>query len=250
MAFDSNVFARSADANIPVTLEVTDPDLVANAPAFVEAVLRNASGDSEMFRLFPTGAGRYSLPTIPTRSGSPFVGNGVLEFSNSGPITAEYRDTTTPSGVAQTLTQSCGSYIQIARLATISISPSGIAPGSPSQIAFAGPITAPCNITVRDPDLINASGVLVRVVATQVSSAKVDNETFTLPAVSPGVFQKSTCQYQGYPIGTAIAAGSPISGNGIIELGGGATTITVSYIDTTIPGGGSQVLTATVTVNN
>ena len=48
--------------------------------------------------------------------------------------------------------------------------------------AVAG-ITAPCNITFRDPDLVSASSVPVRVVTTQLSSGKVDTEIFVLPTV-------------------------------------------------------------------
>ena len=51
IAFDNTVFTNPAfTANIPVTLEVTDPDLASNGPAHVEAVLRNASGDSETYK--------------------------------------------------------------------------------------------------------------------------------------------------------------------------------------------------------
>ena len=50
IAFDNTVFTNPAfTANIPVTLEVTDPDLASNGPAHVEAVLRNASGDTETY---------------------------------------------------------------------------------------------------------------------------------------------------------------------------------------------------------
>ena len=50
IAFDNTVFTNPAfTANIPVTLEVTDPDLPSNGPAHVEAVLRNASGDTETY---------------------------------------------------------------------------------------------------------------------------------------------------------------------------------------------------------
>ena len=49
-AFDNTVFTNPAfTANIPVTPEVTDPDLASNGPVHVEAVLRNASGDSETY---------------------------------------------------------------------------------------------------------------------------------------------------------------------------------------------------------
>ena len=50
IAFVNTVFTSPAfTANIPVTLEVTDPDLASNGPVHVEAVLRNASGDSETY---------------------------------------------------------------------------------------------------------------------------------------------------------------------------------------------------------
>ena len=50
IAFVNTVFTSPAfTVNIPVTLEVTDPDLASNGPVHVEAVLRNASGDSETY---------------------------------------------------------------------------------------------------------------------------------------------------------------------------------------------------------
>ena len=258
MNFDNSAFTTPAfTANIPVTFELTDPDLVNNGPAFVEAVLRNNSGDAEIYRLPAVGAGRYALATVPVRASSAISGNGVLEFSGYGPITAEYRDLLTPSGGAQMVMQSCGNFtagVKPATLATVSLAPSGIAFRSPSAIVDIGvgaPINAPCNLTVRDPDLANAPSVPVRVVTTQLSSGKVDTENFVLPAVSPGVFQLASCRYQGFTItGSVMTSNGPISGNGAIDLGGGTSTITVSYTDTTIPGGGSQVISATATVTN
>ena len=258
MAFDSSAFGTGTTANIPMTLEVTDPDLATNGPAYVEAVLRNGSGDNEIFRLPQAGAGRYLLTTVPVRASSPITGNAVLEFAGTGFILAEYRDLLTPSGSAQTVSQMCGNFSQLAKpttLATISIAPSGIAVGSPTATLGNGrvPINAPCNITVRDPDLASASSVSVRVVTTQLSSGKVDTENFVLPAVSPGVFQLATCRYQGFTgtdVGGPVLRYDPVSGNTGIDLGGGTSTITVSYTDTTVPGGGSQVISATATVNN
>ena len=83
--------------------------------------------------------------------------------------------------------QNCGSFtagVKAATLATLSVAPSGIAFGLPGRHfgAVAG-ITAPCNIAVRDPDLVSASSVPVRVVTTQLSSGKVDIEIFVLPTV-------------------------------------------------------------------
>lgn len=253
MAFDSTAFGTGSTANIPMTLEVTDPDLAASGPAYVEAVLRNGSGDSEIFRLPQAGAGRYLLTSVPVRSGSAFAGNGVLEFAGTGFILAEYRDLLTPSGTAQTVSQMCGSFNQLAKpatLATISISPSGIAVGSPVSVFNGVGINAACNIVVRDPDLTVSTSVSVRVVTTQLSSGKVDTENFTLPAVSPGVFQRSTCAYVGYTNVSAVFNPNPVSGNGAIDLGGGASIISVSFTDTTVPGGASQVISATATVNN
>ena len=249
--FDSAVFAATSAATIPVALEVYDPDLIAMPPrGDVTVVLFNADGDREVFALNPVGAGRYGLSAIPVRSGSPGASNGLFEFLNSGAIRAEYYDTTSPSGGTQTVNQSCGNFTRLARLATVSIAPSGIAVGSPSSILLAAGISAPCNIVVRDPDLTAASSVPVRVTTTQLSSGKVDIENFTLPAVSPGVFQRPMCTYVGYTNATALFNPNPISGNGAIDLGGGASSITVSYTDTTVPGGGSQVISATATVNN
>ena len=50
IAFVNTVFTNPAfTANISVTREVTVPDLPSNVPAHVEAVLRNASGDTETY---------------------------------------------------------------------------------------------------------------------------------------------------------------------------------------------------------
>jgi hypothetical protein len=254
----TNDIAVGQTTNLPIQISVTDPDLALTNPAFVNVTLRNAGGDSEVVRLNPSGTGRYSASSIPARQGSAGANNGVFEFSATGAINAEYSDSTVPGGTAPgIISATCGSFRQgaaPATLATLEFSATGIDGRTPYAFSTGNSaIQGNCSVTVRDPDLSGQSSVTVSLRAVQASSGKVDTETLTLPATSPGVFQRSTCAYEGFVASnnnTAATFFNPVPNNNIINLGGGATQMTVSFTDNTVPGGGSQVITRTITVNN
>ncbi len=264
----SNAVSASQASVLPISLSVTDPDLALTNPPFVNVTIRNSAGDSELVRLDPAGVGRYAASTLSLRQSAAIANNGVLEFPSLGSISAEYTDTTNASGVANVVIGAgCGAVVQSVTQPPVNVAPPVVAPsftlatveftvvgvGTQSPQAFSSQITqGNCSITVRDPDLAGQSSVSVDLRAVQQSSGKVDTETFTLAAVSPGVFSRTTCPYQGY-VGSnqqVAAIFNPLPNNGAINLGGGATQLTVSFVDTTAPGGGSQTVSRSVTVNN
>ncbi len=246
-----NDLSFNAPSNEPTQVTLVDPDLALSNPAFVNVTLRNSFGDSETLRLESAGSGRYAASTVSMGRASAAAGNGYLGFPQSGSFSADYTDTTTASGSPQNLSQSCGTVSPGFTLATLDVAITGIGAQSPfTSVTTVAPISRPCAITLRDPDRTSATAS-VSLTATSAASGKVDTETLTLNQTSPGVYQRTTCQFDGYifVIGTR-GTFDPVPSNGIINLGGGATNITVSHTDNTVPSGGSQTVSRSVTVNN
>jgi hypothetical protein len=242
----------NVSGNVPTQVTLVDPDLALSNPAFVNVTLRNSFGDSETLRLDAAGAGRYAASTVSMGRNSAAPGNGYLGFPQSGNFSVDYADTTTASGSPQNLSQSCGNVSPGFTLATLSVAITGIGPQSPSPLTTANgaPIARPCAITLSDPDRTTPTAN-VSLTATNAANGRIDTETLTLNQTSPGVYQRSSCQFDGF----IFVAGTrntfdPIPGNNVINLGGGATNINVSYTDNTVPSGGSQTVTRSVTVNN
>jgi hypothetical protein len=240
--------------SVPTQISLVDPDLALSNPAFVNVTLRNSFGDSETLRLDSAGAGRYAASTVSMGRASVAPGNGYLGFPQSGSFSVDYTDTTTASGSPQNLSQSCGTVSPGFNLATLEVTITGIGAQSPftSYTGTGTPIARPCVVTLRDPDRTTPTAN-VSLTATSATSGKVDTETLTLNQTSPGVYQRTSCQFDGFlfTVGTAAPSSfNPVPSNNIINLGGGVTNITVSHTDNTVPSGGSQVVSRSVTVNN
>jgi hypothetical protein len=237
---------------VPTQVSLVDPDLALSNPAFVNVTLRNSLGDSETLRLDPAGTGRYAASSVSMGRASAAPGNGYLGFPQSGSFTVEYTDATTSSGSPQNLSRSCGTVTSGFTLATLEISfPADFGRSVPSLSIGNNAIAGPCTIVLRDPDR-SAPSVTVALSATNTRTGQIDSETLTLNQSSPGVYQRTSCQYEGFIYNPIAAAGNgaPIPGNGIINLGAGPATITVSHTDNTVPGGGSQVVSRSTTVTN
>ncbi len=99
-------------------------------------------------------------------------------------------------------------------------------------------------VTVTDPDKAGATSVSVK-----ITNAAGDVETFSIPAVSSGVFKRV---FKNTPTSEFHLTGTPAAGNGRIDINIGVgptcSPITVTYTDTTVPGGGSQNATATINI--
>ncbi len=243
-------FVRQSRA-VPAQISVNDPDLALSNPAFVNVSVRNSLGDVETVRLDAQGLGRYGANAILMSATTPVPGDGSLSFNQAGSISVDYVDTTTASGATQTLSQSCGSVTPGFTLATLSIAFPGVNTGVPYQFS-PGAVNVACSIVVVDPERTGPS-VSVSLSATRIQTGQVDTETLTLPQTAPGRYELSTCPVAGYVVSSASAAAAiyvPVPGNNVINLGGGATSISVSYTDNTAPSGGSQNVSRTVTVNN
>jgi hypothetical protein len=237
---------------VPAQISLVDPDLALSNPAFVNVTVRNSQGDSETIRLDLQGAGRYAANSLPMTRSAPTPGNGNLGFTQPASITVDYSDATTPAGSPQNVAQSCGNVTPGFTLAQLTASFPTIDARAPSALSTGNAaIATSCNITLTDPDLSGAA-VNVSLRAVNGQTGQVDTESLTLSRVSPGVYSRSTCQVEGFiyaPSNVALIT-NPIPNNGIINLGGGATTISVSFTDNTPPNGGSQVVSRSLTVNN
>jgi hypothetical protein len=234
---------------VPAQISVTDPDLALTNPSFVNVTVRNSLGDSEQIRLDSQGAGRYAANALPMTSSAPTPGNGNLGFNQTGTISVDYTDATTASGSPQNISQSCGTVSPGFTLATLTFSLPGINSGTPYQFSTGTTaLTIPCTIIVNDPDRTSATAS-VSLVATNVGTGAVDTETFTLNRTSPGVYQLTSCRVDGF-VSNGNRNFLPVPGNGNINLGGGATNITVSHTDNTAPSGGSQTITRAATLSN
>ncbi|MBL8310184.1 MAG: hypothetical protein JNL19_07170 [Burkholderiales bacterium] len=237
---------------MPATLSVVDSDLAITNPAFINATLRNSNGDSEVVRLDYQSSGRYVANTVRMNQGTVIANNGQLDFPSTGSISMEYLDTTIASGGSQAVNQSCGNVtagVAPAVLATMTFSIAGIGPGVPPATAFvSAPVNATCSILINDPEQVTPS-VNVTLTAVRNVGGQTDTETLTIPRVSPGVYQRTSCQFDPF-IYAGVPGFLPVPGNGIINLGGGATTVTVTYTDTTTPSGFPQNVSRTVAVTN
>lgn len=236
---------------VPAQISVTDPDLALTNPAFINVTVRNSLGDSETLRLDPQGAGRYGANSIAMTASAPTPGNGNLGFTQPGSISVEYSDATTASGSPQNLSQTCGTVSPGFTLATLSIAFQGVTTATPYQFSPT-PQNVACSVVLIDPDRSSAS-VNVSLTATRTQTGQIDTETINLPQTAPGRYEISTCSMAGYALSSASAAAAfyvPVPNNGAINLGGGASTISVSYTDNTTPSGGSQTVTRSTTVNN
>lgn len=237
---------------MPATITVVDPDLAIANPAFVNVTMRNSNGDSEVIRLDAQGTGRYGTTTLRLNQGPVSSNNGQLDFPGIGSITAEYTDSTIALGGSQNITQSCGNVtagVAPAVLATMSFSISGVGPGVPPATAFvSAPVNGVCSIIINDPEQVTPS-VNVTLTAVRNAGGQTDTETLSIPRVSPGVYQRTSCQFDPF-IYAGVPGFLPVPGNGIINLGGGATTVTVTYTDTTTPSGFPQNVSRSVVVNN
>jgi hypothetical protein len=240
--------------NVSAQVSLVDPDLALANPASVDVTITNSLGDRETLRLTPQGSGRYGANSVTMNAFAGGVGDGVLNFPSPGSISIAYTDSTTASGSPQNLAQSCGQVTQGFTLATLNINfPNISASLVPRLMGITVPtqVTLPCNITVTDPDLTGPS-VSVQLTATQLQTGRVDSETITLPRTAAGVYSVSQCTYDGYFSTTSSTAtvSQPVPGNNVINLGGGSHTITVRYIDTTAPSGGSQAVQQSANVAN
>ncbi len=235
---------------VPAQISVFDPDLLLANPASITVTARNSLGDVESIRLDSQGAGRYVANSIAMTAGAPTPGDGNLGFNQPATISMSYADLTTASGSPQNLSETCGGVTRGFTLATLAVDFPLINTGLPYAFNSARQ-DAPCTISVVDPDRSSPS-VNVAISATRASTGQIDTETFTLPQVAPGRYEISSCPVSGYvanPI-AAAAVYAPVPGNGLINLGGGASTIRVVYVDNTAPNGGSQNVQRSVTVNN
>lgn len=240
--------------SVPAQFSLVDPDLALTNPPSVDVTLSNSLGDRETLRLTAQGSGRYAASSVTMSAFSGGVGDGVLNFPSPGTISIAYTDSTTAGGSPQILTQSCGQVTQGFTLATLNVNFPNISANSvPRVMGIAAPtqVSLPCTITVTDPDLTSPS-VSVQLTATQLQTGLTDSETINLPRVSNGVYSISQCSYDGYflVVGSAATTLRPIPANNVINLGGGAHTVSVRYTDTTAPGGGSQLVSASANVSN
>jgi hypothetical protein len=245
---------------VPAQITLVDPDLALTNPAFINVTVRNSLGDSETVRLDPQGAGRYGANSLPMTFAAATPGNGNLGFNQPGTISVDYTDTTTASGSPQALNNACGSVTPGFTLARLSVSFPGITARSvPARSSgTTQPISIPCGITVTDPDL-TAATVTVQLTTAGPAPGPFanliasDRETITLNRTSAGVYEFTACRYDGFvPQGffnDTLLLG-PVLNNNTINLGGGATTITVTYTDTTTPSGGAQQVSRSTTVSN
>jgi hypothetical protein len=242
---------------VPAQISVTDPDLALTNPAFINVTVRNSLGDSEIVRLDPQGAGRYGTNSLLMTFAAPTPGNGNLGFNQPGTISVDYTDATTASGSPQNVSDSCGSVTPGFTLATLTLAMPGVQQGTPNPFSTGNTsLNVACTLRVQDPDRTSAT-VNVSLVATTppsrtIPAGGVDTETFTLPRVSAGVYERNLCPVEGFVAQPSNVAAifQPVPNNNIINLGGGTVTVTMSYVDNTVPNGGSQTVSRTITVNN
>lgn len=84
--------------NVPVQIEVVDPDL-ASMPS-VSVQISSGNGDSETFGLAAVSPGRFTRSSLPMRRGAgspPIPNDGVIEVGGPTSLTLRYVDTT-PGG--------------------------------------------------------------------------------------------------------------------------------------------------------
>lgn len=105
--------------------------------------------------------------------------------------------------------------------------PFGPSGGSAAEIAFGptvvlgtlgtAPTAVPLRLAVTDPDLGRRGSVTV-----VIRTGSGDREAFTLNAVAPGRFERASLPF---------AAGAAQPGNGVLEVAGGGTALTLEYVD-------------------